>query len=312
MSKPYLSVVQQIRNLKDVKGLIINNESFAEEVLTDIGYFSLIGGYKSSFINPMTRKYDLPTTFEDILALYEFDEVLRELTFSFLTKIEQKIQQLISDSFCSSYGEKQQYYLTANTYSSAKKHAAQIVKLISILDGIANKNTDHDYLVHYRKAYNNVPLWATTHAMTFGQISNMYSLLQSKEQSKVSKVYPRITEKDLEQYLSALTLFRNTCAHEERLFNFHLRKRSFPDTILHKKMGIPKKGNQYIMGKTDYFGLVIAFRYLLREKEFLTFKKKLKNLIDTYCSKNHRISRNDLLIQMGFPANWEKITRYSM
>lgn len=43
MSKPYLSVVQQIRNLKDVKGLIINNESFAEEVLTDIGYFSLIG-----------------------------------------------------------------------------------------------------------------------------------------------------------------------------------------------------------------------------------------------------------------------------
>ena len=26
MSKPYLSVVQQIRNLKDVKGLIINNE----------------------------------------------------------------------------------------------------------------------------------------------------------------------------------------------------------------------------------------------------------------------------------------------
>ena len=271
MSKPYLSVDQQIRNLVDVKGLIIEDEDYAKRVLIDIGYFSLIGGYKASFINQTTRRYEIPTTFDDILALYRFDESLRELTFAYLTKIEQKMQQLISDSFCSHYGEKQAHYLTPTSYTALPKYALQVSKLIRILDGIANKNTDHDYLVYNRKAYGNVPLWVTTHAMTFGQISNMYSLLQSREKTKVSKAYQYVTEKDLEQFLSALTLFRNTCAHEERLYNFRLRKRSFPNTVLHQKMKVPQKGKQYIMGKIDYFALVISFRYLLRKDEFLAY-----------------------------------------
>lgn len=310
MSKPYLSIEQQIRNLVDSKKLIINNEEYAKEILTDIGYFSLIGGYKSSFVNLTTRKYDIPTKFEDIVDLYRFDEKLRELTFAYLNKIEQKVQQLISDSFCSSYGENQNNYLNSNYYSTNPKYTEQINKLINILDKIANNNTDHEYLIHHRKAYGNVPLWVTTHAMTFGQISNMYMFLNQRERTKVSKVYPNVSEKTLEQYLSALTLFRNTCAHEERLFSYRLTKRSFPDTPLHKKMNLPKKGAQYSMGKRDYFGLVIAFRYLLRKEEFLSFKKSLKKLIDTYCKNTTRISKEDLLNTMGMPYNWESITRY--
>lgn len=146
--------------------------------------------------------------------------------------------------------------------------------------------------------------------MTFGQLSNMYSLLNSREQSKVSKLYPNVSEKELAQYLSALTLFRNTCAHKERLFSFHLRKRYFPDTKLHHKMKIPKKGNQYILGKNDYFGLVIAFRYLLPKDDFLSFKSNLKRTIDKYCKKNSRLTKEELLSQMGMPSNWKNITRY--
>ena len=80
MSKPYLTIDEQMKVLTDMKGLIVSDEKSAKEMLTDIGYFSLIGGYKRSFINPMTRKYEVPTTFEDILSLYRFDEALRQLT----------------------------------------------------------------------------------------------------------------------------------------------------------------------------------------------------------------------------------------
>ena len=59
----------------------------------NIGYFSLIGGYKNLFINPMTRKHEIATTFEDIAALYQFDESLRQLTFAYLIKVEQKIRR---------------------------------------------------------------------------------------------------------------------------------------------------------------------------------------------------------------------------
>ncbi len=311
MSKPYLTIDQQINVLKE-KNLIIKDEKIAKEILTNIGYFSLIGGYKQSFINPMTRKYDKETSIDDILALYRFDEQLRQLTFCYLNKIEQRIQNIIADSFCSTYGVQQKYYLDSNSYSKKKSLSMPISKLIKTLDNIANRNNDHEYLIHQRKTYHNVPLWVTIHAMTFGQLSNMFSLLTSNVQSRISKLYPYVSEKELSQYLATLTLFRNTCAHKERLFSFHLRKRYFPDTKLHHKMNIPKKGNQYILGKNDYFGLVIALRYLLPKDDFLAFKSNLKRTIDKYCKKNSRLTKEELLLQMGMPFNWENITRYKL
>ena len=59
--------------------------------------------------------------------------------------------------------------------------------------------------------------------------------------------------------MKILTLFRNVCAHNERLFSFRTRI-DFPDTVLHAKVKIDKKGNQYLLGKRDLFGLTIAFR----------------------------------------------------
>ena len=311
MAKPYLTISQQITKLSVDKGLIINDQPFAEFTLTNIGYFSLIGGYKNMFTNPMTRKYVNSTKFEDIVALYQFDDGLRQLTFKYLMQVEQKLRQLISDSFCSYYGEQQSFYLSANCYNPSRRLGPEIAKLINILDYHANRNSEKAYLVHQRTHYHNVPLWVTTKVLTFGQLSKFYQLLQFRQQSDISKHYENVTEKNLGQYLTNLTLFRNVCAHNERLFSFRLQK-DFPDTVLHKKLRIPMKGTQYANGKRDYFGLVIALRYLLPRQDFLTYKKSLIALIKSYTRKSSRIAKRDLLSRMGFPPNWEHITRYKM
>lgn len=311
MAKPYLTIAQQIQKLSNDKGLLINDLPFAETMLTNIGYFSLIGGYKSLFINPMTRKYENNTSFEDIVALYQFDDELRHLTFKYLMQVEKKLRQLISDKFCSRYGEQQTFYLSASSYNPNTKLGPEVAKLIGILDYHANRNNEKAYLVHQRNHYHNVPLWVTTKVLTFGQLSKFYQLLQFGQQSDISKCYEKVNEKNLGQYLANLTLFRNVCAHNERLFSFKLQK-DFPDTALHQKLGIPKKGNQYLLGKRDYFGLVISFRYLLPRKDFLAYKKALIGLINSYTRKSKRISKADLLSQMGFPSNWETITRYKL
>lgn len=310
MSKPYLTYKQQIQNLIDEKELIISDVAFAEKMLTEIGYFSLIGGYKNLFINPMNRKYVNETTFEDVVSLYEFDEDLRHLTFRYLTKVEQKIRQLISDSFCSRYGEQQAFYLSASNYNPAKKYADDVKGLIKRLDYHANRNIEKDYLVHQRTVYGNVPLWVTTKVLTFGQLSKFYSVLQFQQQSTISKSYMLVSEKSLGQYLNCMTLFRNVCAHNERLFSYRLIKIEFPDTDLHKKMKVPTKGTQYLSGKKDYFGLVIALRYMLSGNDFLIYARNLRKLINSYCKRSQRISREELLQQMGLPENWDSITRY--
>jgi hypothetical protein len=88
MLKPYLDINQQIQNLTQNKGLTVSDTAFARQKLTNIGYFSLIGGYKTPFINPMTRMYNTGTDFADIYALYLFDKSLRRLTFAYHNDIE--------------------------------------------------------------------------------------------------------------------------------------------------------------------------------------------------------------------------------
>lgn len=308
MSKPFLTYNQQLHKLSVDKGLQITDPDDARLALKRIGYFALIGGYKTPFIDPMTRVYQ-HASFEDIYALYQFDRDLRELTFKYLCEIEQELRQLISYSFCLRYGEQQIHYLSPRNYNQTSMNGKDIAKLIGILGKLANINTDHEYLVHHRTVYHNVPLWVVMNALTFGQISRFYSLMQFGLQSNVSKEFVNVNERELGCYLKNLTLFRNACAHNERLYSFKL-KMDFPDTLLHYKMNIPKKGNQYLQGKRDYFGLIIAFRYLLPDERFRAYKNELTRLIGRYCDSSTRLTEIELLTMMGCPHNWKSITRY--
>ncbi len=311
MTKPFLTYQQQLHKLIIDKQLIIKNLDFARQKLCDIGYFSLIDGYKNPFLNPMTRIYLPNTTFEDIFALYHFDNLLRELIFRYLCSIEKKMRSLISYAFCARHGELQQEYLSPSNYNYTPKNRQGIHTLIRILERLANSNTDYEYLVYQRKVYNNVPFWILVNALTFGQLSKIYSFLPFQIQSSISRNFIHVNEKALEQYLRSFVLYRNVCAHNERLFS-HKIYSDIPDTPLHIKLKIPQSGAQFLMGKRDLFSIVIAFRYLLSKSDFEIFKRELSKLIDKYLKSSSRICEQQLLHLMGFPLNWKDISKYKL
>lgn len=201
MAKPFLTYHQQIQKLIVDKHLIINDVVSAEQKLRDIGYFTLIGGYKALFCDAATRVYLEKTTFEDIYALYQFDNQLRELVFRYLCQIEKKMRSLISYAFCEVHGEQQSAYLDTVNYNYTRRNQQGVDRLIQMLDRLANVNADYEYLVYQRRVYHNVPLWVLMNAMTFGQLSKMYSFLSSRVQSKISQNFTHINERELEQYL---------------------------------------------------------------------------------------------------------------
>ena len=309
--KPFISYSDQINILTQKKQLNISDLSYAQGKLHDIGYYSLIDGYKDIFYNPMTRTYAKGTNFTDIVALYEFDENLRSLVFKYICHVEQKIRSLISYSFCDAFSENQSAYLNSSNYNISNKNRRDISKLISILTYEANQNTEHSYVVYQRNTYGNVPLWVIMKTLTLGQTSKMYSFMLPSIKSKASVQYGNITEKELIQYLKVLTVFRNICAHNERLFSFETRF-EIPNTILHKKMNIPPKGTQYLYGKHDMFALLIAFRYLLCKEDFKALKKELTKLLTSFSMTTSVAQKNKLLQAMHFPPNWANITRYKL
>lgn len=311
MAKPFMSYDQQIQKLKD-KNLVIADESKARDILHRYGYFALISGYKDLLKNRTTKNYLDGTTFEDIVAIYQFDEQLRELTFRYLMHIERHIRSALSYGFCNIYGENHSEYLSKCNYDiTTRKKEQEVDKLINrYLGRLVNQQTKYAYIEHHKNTHHNVPLWALVNALTFGTLSKMYEFSKPQVQSAVSKEFEGITEQQLKQLLKVLTDFRNVCAHNERLFTHRCAEHDIPDLPLHKKLSIAKNGQEYVYGKRDYFSIVLAFRYMLPHTDFLEFKAKLARLIEKAIQQNNKISLPELLKIMGMPENWKKVTTF--
>lgn len=309
MNKPFITYTAQIEKLKNDKNLIISDLDFAAESLQNISYYALIGGYKQPFIDIHTRKYINNACFEDIVALYEFDEELRGIFFKYLCRVERRLRSSISYHFCEKHGECQDAYLNEGNYNMLPKYKKGIEKLIHMLDVMAKQNKDHEYIVYQRNKYHNVPLWAMMNTLTFGQISKMFEFLPQNIQGTICRDFTNVKKNEMIKYLKVLTLYRNVCAHNERLFSY----RTFidiPDTILHEKLDILKNGSKFIYGKNDLFSVVIAFRYLLPKSDFQQFKAYLVRLFTRYEKKSGCLTINHLLEYMGFPLNWKDITKF--
>lgn len=134
MPKPFMTYDQQIAKLKE-KQLIIPDDTKAKEELRRVGYYALITGYKELFKNPTTRNYRDGTTLDDIVALYHFDEHLRELTLHYLLQVERHIRSLLSYAFCDIFGDQQTAYLDAGNFngSSPKRRAGIQVLILSLI-----------------------------------------------------------------------------------------------------------------------------------------------------------------------------------
>ena len=77
----YTSIDDNIELLK-VRGLIIENEEYAREVLSSTSYSSLIRPYASVFYNRQAindKEFYSGTTFNEICELYNFDRKIRTL-----------------------------------------------------------------------------------------------------------------------------------------------------------------------------------------------------------------------------------------
>jgi abortive infection bacteriophage resistance protein len=309
MAKPFLSYQNQIDKLRNEKQLIISDTAYAEKVLERLSYYSLIGGYKDLFKNPTSGKYIYGVTFEELVAFYYFDDELRSLFLKYILHVERHIKSMLSYYFSEKYGENQSAYLDENNYNLTQRNQHEIQKLIQSLKKSISLPTRYTYIYHHIKKYRNVPLWVAMNALTFGQVSKMYQYATTDIRTKVSKNFDGITEKQLHQFITILARCRNECAHGERLYSFCI-KEAIPDMPLHNKMGIPQKRGYYCCGKNDLFAVVIALRYLIGNEEFKLFKKNLLKLMNGVLNECPHISRENLLSKMGFPMNWDKITRY--
>lgn len=303
--KRFKSLDEQIEILKH-RGLIIQNEEYAKEVLLRENYFFL-NGYRHLFLKTMHQDYFLAgTTFEELYSLFLFDRSFRNIIFKNLLVIENNLKSIISYQLSKKYGYKEKDYLNAKNFTREPSKAKQVNDLLQKMKRqIRINGSQHTATLHYISNYGYIPLWILVKVLSFGIVCEMVSILKKEDQKVLAGVYG-IDLDEFVMYLPILSNYRNLCAHEDILYENRTQK-LIDDTFYHSFLKIDKMDGEYIYGKNDIFALIIMMKQMLNKDDFTNMMEEIKNIISNLEYNLHTISIDKVMDRMGFPDNWERI-----
>lgn len=307
LEKQFKTLDEQIEIFKH-KGLVIKDEKYAKEVLLRENYFFL-NGYRHLFYKSETEKAFIPgTTFEELYSMFLFDRSFRNVLFKYLLVIENNLKSITSYQLSKKYGYKEKDYLKVKNFTQIPERQRQVNDLIKKMKRqIRINGSQHTATSHYVSHYGYIPLWILVKVLSFGVVSEMVSILKPEDQKDISNIYGIETD-DFINYLPILANYRNLCAHEDILYENRTQK-EIPDTIYHKILNIPRDEEGYIYGKNDLFALIIIMKQMLLKEEFKNMTFELDNIVQTLNYNLTSIKIDKVLNQMGFPLNWEELSK---
>ena len=303
--KVFKTLEQQIEILKS-KGLIIDDEEKAKQILLKENYFFL-SGYRHLFMRTQKdNRFLLGTTFEELYSVFVFDRRIRNIFFKNILMIENNIKSLLSYTLSKKYGFKEKDYLNESNFTQDTMKSRQVHDVLNkVKRQIRVNSKQHTATLHYLSNYGYIPLWILVKVLSFGIVSELFLILKHEDQVELSKFYD-IEIETLGLYLPILSNYRNLCAHEDILYD-HRTQRSIPDTVFHYKLDIEQVENEYIYGKNDLYSVVIIFKQMLTKDEFREFMNELSYEIYALTTKTKVLPINKLLNKIGFPDNWRDI-----
>ena len=304
--KIFKNLEEQIEILRK-KGLVVNDESYAMGVLLRENYFFL-HGYRHAFLKSMDNKtYIKGTTFEELYSLFCFDRALRNILFKNILIVENNMKSIIAYQLSKKYGYKEKDYLNPKNYNNAPEKRKQLNDLLSKVKRQVNINApQHSATKHYLDNYGYIPMWVLVKVLSFGIISELFSILKKEDQYDIVDLYD-LEEKDFNDDLSILSNYRNLCAHEDILYDNRTQKQT-SDSRYHRLLKIPMMNSEYIYGKNDLFALIIILKSFLRKEDFKDMTIEIKKCLDNLEYNIKSIPLLKILDRMGFPENWEEIT----
>jgi len=305
MKKTFKTLEEQIKILES-RGLIISDYDKTIDILLKENYF-FINGYRHFIVKEGdSNQFVEGATFEELYALFLFDRYLRNIMFKNILVIENNIKSMISYQLSKKYGYKEHDYLNPKHFRQESFKMSQVNDVINKMKRQIRLNAkQHRATKHYLTNYGYIPMWVSVKVLSFGIISELYTILKEEDQREVSNYYG-LSPYELNIYLSLLSNYRNLCAHEDILYD-HQTQRSIPDNKYHDYLNIPKEYDEYIYGKNDFFAILIMMKFLLNKDEFNSMINEISYEADRLNGRIHCVDAMDILNKIGFPDNWRDI-----
>lgn len=303
--KTFKTLDEQVSILKG-KGLVINDEEKTKSILLRENYFFLMG-YRILLMRSFSDKRFVPgATFDELYSIFLFDRQLRNILFKNILVVENNLKSILSHVVSKNHGYKEKNYLNVNNFVRDNRRTRQINDLLRKMKRqISINGRQHAATAHFLDNYGYVPLWVAVKVLSFGIVSELYTVLQGEDKKEIADAF-NIDIYSFEDYLPILANYRNLCAHEDICY-LNKTQVMISDTLYHEKLKIPKINGEYIYGKNDVFGLIIMLKRILNKDDFKLMYYEICYELDKLNGKIHSIDFDKVLDQMGFPLNYKEL-----
>jgi len=307
------------------RGLTTTNRPAALAALKRIGYYPL-SAYTYPFREP-ARAEDLAagrtrseyfkagSRLEDALHLYEFDRKLRTVLFQALQDIEVTLATRIGYTLGKRAGDAHLNIEHLDRAACERKtrdrltaHQAWQQRFEKLRKDAREEEYVKHHLLHYK---GEIPIWVATGFMDFGCLVRLYSLMNTRDRKKIASEFGLAGNgsQDLYQWLRALNILRNNCAHNNRIWNRATvnppRKFSLhvAPPVLHHLNDLDNDRRQKI------YTLIALTAFLHRTVDPTCHWSQ--STLPTLAKKFGSVAGMTLENTMGFPTNWRDLDLWS-
>lgn len=283
MSKSFLTYSQQMEQLKNTK-LIECSEPEDRLTLIQNGYFNLINGYKLPFTSSTDINgkhiYQKGTTIEHIKSVKEFDDNLRLLLFRYITRVEEEVRTLTGYKFDKINNNGTIEWFRIEAYDTSRNQKLKIAEQISRVMGDI-RNSKSLYLEHYQETHKAVPTWILTKVIRLSTFISFLSLSKTSVKKDLCQLYGMLNSKEFPDYklligsLQHLRAIRNSCAHNERVFDIATSRRikcSYFDTL-------PPSYTRNQNEDKTIMDFIVYMRYFLNDSSYSALIDELISLL---------------------------------
>lgn len=319
-SKPHLNIDDQIALLRR-RGLEIGDPDLCRNSLIQIGYYR-ISAYLYPFRVPKpkterTTKWNYRFdhfspghSYEEAVALYDFDNKLRSLIFEAITLIEISLRTSIAY-----HAGKHNTFIHLRRDLLDRKACRRVPKRSSedsyqLWKKKYEKQLDQakseDFIRHHLERYDRqVPIWIATEFLDFGSISHLFSFLPKPITNEIARSFGSIEGSVVVGWVRNFNYVRNISAHHSRLWNRLIVTRvQAPHTNVIEPGIFHLSNTAHGISFKKIYPTLALLAYVI---SFLSpsndWRIKLAELIDRF----PKIEGLDPTIDMGFPSNWKDL-----
>lgn len=315
--KPFKTYDELIK-IMESRNIEVANHDFAKRILSDISYYTLVNGYKNTFLSLDGSDSFIPgTKLEELYTIHIIDSSLCSILLKYILYVERSLKSKISYIVSKNYGVytdiydnrdgKPDDYLYLKNYNSSNGKRKNILRRIRKC-GVESRNNLS--LNHYKNNKNHIPPWILIGNVPFGLTIQWYGILNDKPKSYVCEELLQcnsISSEDkkelLQKSLGILKDYRNSIAHGSKTFT-QITTKELPRLPLLSACPTLVNNREYLsgIGKNDLFSVIVILCLLINDRYLHTnMLMDLRNLFQPYIENNTLFCEKTILEVFELP-----------